>query len=273
MKTPAIIMAAPNGARKTRLDHPALPVSIEETVEEALQCHAAGATVLHAHVRGAEKEHVLDTGLYQELIAEMRRRAPGMLIQITTEAVGIYTPMQQVACVQSVVPEMASVSLKEMTSNFTDLDIAKHFYTWTVEAGVHIQHILFSTDELKQFFKLKQRGIVPDSHRCVLFVLGRYAVDFQSSPADLNPFLASDLARLDWFVCAFGAREQACVSAAINQGGHARVGFENNLQLPDGEIASSTAELVSDLSVAILATDRPIASSEQARQILGIRSA
>ena len=79
--------------------------------------------------------------------------------------------------------------------------------------------------------------------------------------------------RLDWFVCAFGAQEQACVSAGINQGGHARVGFENNLQLPDGEIASSTAELVSDLSVAILATDRPIASSEQARQILGIRSA
>ena len=168
---------------------------------------------------------------------------------------------------------MASVCLKEMTLNFTDLDFAKRFYYWTVEAGIHIQHILFSNQELAQFFKLKQSGIIPASHRCVLFVLGRYAIGFQSDPADLNPFIASDLAGLDWFVCAFGAKEQACVSTAINQGGHARVGFENNLQLPGGEIASSTSELVGELSVAILATDRPIASSEQARQILGIRSA
>ena len=77
MAVPTIIMAAPNGARKPRQDHPALPVSIEQTVEEAVQCHAAGATVLHAHVRGKQDEHLLDVGLYQELIAEMKRRAGG----------------------------------------------------------------------------------------------------------------------------------------------------------------------------------------------------
>ena len=49
-------MIAPNGARKTRRDHPALPLSIEETVDEAVRCFAAGATVLHAHVRGEQDE-------------------------------------------------------------------------------------------------------------------------------------------------------------------------------------------------------------------------
>ena len=49
-------MVAPNGARKTRRDHPALPVSIKETVEEAVQCYAAGATVLHGHVRGKQEQ-------------------------------------------------------------------------------------------------------------------------------------------------------------------------------------------------------------------------
>lgn len=273
MTTPAIIMVAPNGARKTKQDHPALPVSIAETVEEAVRCHAASATVLHAHVRGKQDEHLLDAGLYRELIAEMKHLAPEMLVQITTEAVGHYTVQQQVACVESVIPEMASVALTEMTSNFTHLDFAKRFYHWSIEAGVHIQHILYSADDLAQFQKLKQNGIIPADHRCVLFVLGRYAVDFQSEPTDLKPFLDCDLTGLDWFVCAFGAKEQACVSTAINQGGHARVGFENNLRLPSGEIASSTAELVSELSVAIQATDRPIASSGQTRQILGIRSA
>lgn len=270
MKTPTIIMVAPNGARKTLQDHPTLPISIEQTVEEAVRCHAAGATILHAHVRGKQGEHILDSGLYQELIAEMERRAPDMLVQITTEAIGVYTPEQQVACVQTVVPEMASVCLKEMTSNFTDLDFAKRFYYWAVEAGIHIQHILFSNQELAQFFKLKQSGIIPASHRCVLFVLGRYAIDFQSDPADLNPFVASDLADLDWFVCAFGAQEQACVSAAISRGGHARIGFENNLQLPNGDTASSSTELVVELSKSMQAFKLPIATYDQARQLLRI---
>jgi 3-keto-5-aminohexanoate cleavage enzyme len=273
METPTIIMVAPNGARKTQKDHPALPVSIAETVDEAVRCHAAGATVLHAHVRGRQDEHLLDSGLYQELIAEMKHQAPDMLVQITTEAVGIYTPEQQVACVQSVIPEMASVSLKEMTSDYSNLDFARRFYNWTVEAGVHIQHILYSAEELNQFLTLKHNIVIPDSHHCVLFVLGRYAVDFQSNPVDLDPFIASDLAGLDWFVCAFGAKEQACVSAGISQGGHARIGFENNLQLPNGELAGSSAELVTKLSQSIQASQRTIASGEQARQVLGIRSA
>jgi uncharacterized protein (DUF849 family) len=271
--TPTIIMVAPNGARKTRRDHPALPVSIEETVDEAVQCHAAGATILHAHVRGKQDEHLLDAGLYQELIAELKHQAPEMLVQITTEAVGIYTPAQQVDCVKAVVPEMASVALKEITANFTDLAFAERFYAWTIEAGVHIQHILFSDEELVQFLKLRQSGVIPATHRCVLFVLGRYAVDFQSNPADLDPFLARDLTDLDWFVCAFGANEQACINAAIDHGGHARIGFENNLYLPDGNVATNSAELVSELAASISASNRFIATSGEVRHLLGLRSA
>ena len=271
--TPAIIMVAPNGARKTRVDHPALPVSIGETVEEAVQCHTAGAAVLHAHVRGSEDEHVLDAGLYQELIAEMKRQAPTMLVQITTEAVGRYTPTQQVRCVETVLPEMASVSLREMTSSFNDLGFAKNFYHWATEAEVHIQHIVYNVEELEKFLTLRHDGIIPKSQRCILFVLGRYAVDFQSSPADLEPFLENDLGNLDWFVCAFGAKEQASVIDAITRGGHGRIGFENNLLLPDGNIASSSAELVNELGKAMRDSGRTMATTEQTRQLLGIRRA
>ena len=45
-------------------------------------------------------------------------------------------------------------------------------------------------------------------------------------------------------MCAFGRREAACVTAAALLGGHARVGFENNLTLPTGARAASNAELV-----------------------------
>ena len=178
-------MVAPNGARKTKLDHPALPISIEETVKEAVRCHSAGATVLHAHVRGKQNEHVLDVGLYRELIAEMNQQTPDMLVQITTEAVGIYSIEQQVACVQTLVPEMTSIALREISSNYSEPDTAQTFFTWTETAGVHIQHILYSVEDLSHFIQYRQQGIIPDSQRCVLFVLGRYAADFQSDPSGL----------------------------------------------------------------------------------------
>ena len=108
------IMVAPNGARRTKADHPALPVTIAETVETACACFAAGAGGIHAHLRDADQNHVLDAGLYSELIAEIGRAVPDMAVQITTEAVGRYTPEEQRAVVQAVMPNTVSVALREM---------------------------------------------------------------------------------------------------------------------------------------------------------------
>ena len=268
-----IIMVAPNGARKTRRDHAALPVSIADTVAEAAQCHAAGASALHAHVRGENDEHVLDAGLYRELLAELARQVPAMLIQITSEAVGIYTPAEQVACIQAVVPQMVSMCLREISSNFEQPEYARRFFEWCDENTVHVQHIVFSAEEFQHFLDYREQGVIPAAHRCVLFVLGRYNVNFQSAPADLDPFLQYDLAGLDWFTCAFGSQEQQCVMAAIKAGGHARIGFENNLYLPNGEIAASTAALVSSLVDSMSANSFLPASANAARQLLGVRKA
>ena len=61
--------------------------------------------------------------------------------------------------------------------------------------------------------------------------------------------------------------------AAIAAGGHARVGFENNLYLPNGELAEDTAELVSSLAGALGDRKLAIAGAASARQLLGLRSA
>jgi uncharacterized protein (DUF849 family) len=268
-----VVMVAPNGARKTKSDHRALPVSINDTVSEAALCHAAGASALHAHVRGAHDEHVLDAGLYRELLGEMAARVPQMLVQVTSEAVGIYTPAQQIECMQSLKPRMASMALREITSDFNAPDYARGFFDWCVENDVHVQHIVYSAEELLRFLDYRDNGVIPSGHRCVLFVLGRYSIDFQSDPEDLVPFLQQDLDGLDWFVCAFGHREQQCALAAIDAGGHARIGFENNLYLPDGSLADSTADLVRSLCDALAARDCRPASGASARQLLGVRSA
>jgi uncharacterized protein (DUF849 family) len=268
-----IIMVAPNGARKTKRDHATLPVSIVDTVSEAALCHAAGASALHAHVRGSQDEHLLDVGLYRELLGEMAARVPEMLVQITSEAVGIYTPAQQVECIKALKPQMASMALREISSDFTEAEYAQQFFEWCQENEVHIQHIVYSAEELQKFLDYREAGVIPASHRCILFVLGRYRVDFQSQVADLTPFLQYDLDALDWFVCAFGNQEQQCALAALDAGGHARIGFENNLYLPNGDLAGNTAELVTSLVGKLAERECRPATTERARQLLGVRNA
>jgi len=250
-----LIMVAPNGARRMKADHPALPVSVGETVAAAKACHAAGAGALHAHVRDAAGAHVLDAGLYRDLLEEMKAVVPDMLVQITTEAVGRYSPEEQRDLVRNVRPEAVSIAIREMIPD-ADTAAAEGFYGDLREKGCAVQHILYSAEDLDRFFDLAEAGVIPGSSHQLLFVLGRYSADQQSTPADLEPFLETLAKRrrslaLDWAVCAFGRRETECLVSAVRRGGKARIGFENSLWNSDGEVAMDNADRVRDLVAAL----------------------
>ena len=247
------IMIAPNGARKGKADHPALPVTIEETVTTALACQKAGADGIHAHVRDAEGRHILDAGLYSELIAELTRQTPDLYVQITTEAVGHYSPAEQRAVVEAVEPKAVSISVKEMLSDGETAQV-KRFYHAQAEKGVAIQHILYDQQQVLFLLDLCQREVIPAHSLQLLFVLGRYSDGQISSPDDLLPFISARekleaqlQLKTDWACCAFGAQETACLLKAESLGGKVRIGFENNMLNKDGTIAKDNAERVADL--------------------------
>ena len=249
MKTLPDVMVAPNGARRKKSDHPQLPITIDEIVTTAKECFKEGAGALHAHVRDAEQNHVLDAGLYRELISEMNSAAPDMHLQITTEAVGIYTPDQQRQLVKDVMPKAVSVSLSEMLSD-GDMEAARSFYTFAAEAEIAVQHILYSSDELQQFFELADNEFFSREDHQLLFVLGRYSQNQQSQISDLIPFidtLNQGVQTYDWAVCAFGQNETACALKAFELGGKCRVGFENSIWNDDGGIAKNNAERVTEI--------------------------
>lgn len=244
------IMVAPTGARRTRADHPALPVTIPEIVETARTCFTAGAGGIHAHVRDAEQRHVLDAGLYRELTEELARAVPEMLVQVTTEAIGRYTPAEQCAVVKAVEPRAVSVALREMLGD-GEMVAARAFYHWARDAGIALQHILYTSEEFHELVRLIGRGAIPSDNLQVLFVLGRYANNYESEPNGLTPFLVAmqeyDLSA-DWALCAFGRKETACLEMAFCYGGKARVGFENNFYNCDGTVARDNAERVAEIA-------------------------
>jgi 3-keto-5-aminohexanoate cleavage enzyme len=267
--TPLVVMVAPNGARRTKADHPNLPITPAEIACEAELCCAAGASVLHVHVRDHDGRHSLDPELYRAVIDAVRQRlGERMVVQITTEAVGRYGPAEQIAAVRALRPEAVSIALAELIPDDAAIDQAAAFLDWLKYERIAPQYILYAPEEVARFHDLRGRGVIPQRRPFALFVLGRYAARTEAQSRDQLPFLAAHDAGCPWAVCAFGPREAACVLTAAGLGGHARVGFENNLWLADGGLAASNAQLVEQVAAGASLLGREVADIRATRAFL-----
>ncbi len=239
------VLVAPNGARRGYSDHMELPVSMDQIVQTACSCFAAGADGLHLHIRDERGQHSLDAGQYLETMAELRRVVPDLDVQITTEAAGVFDVLAQFECLRKVRPEWASISVREIARAS---DVAPRVYGLCAEQGTRVQHILYDAEDAALLAQWRKEGVVRDEQADRLLVLGRYSTGQQSTPQDLNTFPVETSA---WMVCAFGAQEHACLTEAARRGGDVRVGFENSLTDRDGNTWENNAASVSAL-VAVL---------------------
>ncbi len=265
-----MIMAAPNGARRGKEDHPRLPMTPAELADCAAALVDAGAAVLHLHVRDEAGQHTLDVGAYRAAIEAVRARVgDALILQVTTEAVGRYRPDEQMNLVRELRPEAVSLALRELCPDVDfESDVAR-FFGWVASEAIWPQYILYDADDLRRFDVLRKRGVLADERPHCLFVLGRYAAGLQGDPAELDALLqAADCTQFPWSVCCFGRSEQAAALAALEAGGHVRLGFENNLHLADGSVASDNAALIEQFVAASTASPRRPASADEVRDRL-----
>jgi uncharacterized protein (DUF849 family) len=232
--------------------------------------------MLHLHVRRPDGTHSLEPDDYRPAVAAVQQAVgDALVLQITTEAVGIYTPAQQMASVRALQPEAISAALRELVPDAAHEAEAARFFGELAAARTAIQYILYSADDVVRYRDLRARGVLPDTPHWVLFVLGRYSAGQRSDPSDLLPFLqawadgGALTANVPWAMCAFGPREAECALTAALLGGHARLGFENNMALPDGSTAPDNAALVTNLRRHLDALHRPLASAAELRRWFG----
>ena len=269
MTVPFIIMSAPNGARRGKDDHQSLPVTPDEIAACAEDVADAGASIIHLHVRDGQCAHSLEPDRYRAAIAAVRERVGDRLvIQVTTEACGIYTSQQQMTVVKDLKPEAVSLALRELCPDENSETDAAEFFTWLKTEDVMPQYILYSAEEVIRFEDLRRRGIIPDDWPFVLLVLGRYSDSLQGDPDLLDGYVEGLQQDVAWMVCCFGRSENEAVVEAARRHGHARVGFENNLKLPDGTMAPDNAALVRLAAESGRTVGRQIASADDVRQML-----
>lgn len=262
-----IVTVAPNGAYKQHADHAAVPLTAPALADAAKRCLDAGAAMLHLHIRDAQGRHSLDVEGYREALRVVRAAVgEAMVLQVTSEAAKVYQAPAQIAMVRELRPEAVSVGLREIDQPEIGEQGLAAFFAWLKAERVMTQVILYDVADLARWQALRIKGVIPDAPWFLLFVLGRYSAGQTSSPRDLLPFVQAHEGAEPWAVCAFGATEHACMSAAAALGGHVRVGFENNLFLKDGALAPDNAALVAQVARMADALGRPLATAQQLRE-------
>ena len=243
-----IVAVAPNGARKTKADHKNIPLNTSEIAQTAHDCLAAGASMMHLHVRKPEdNSHSLSPKYYQLAIDAINDSCnQEMFIQVTSEAVGIYSPEEQFEMIHTLKPTAVSIGLREIKS-LNEAVIHQHFVEMK-KLNIYPQIILYNQDDLNNYHDWLERKVLPGTAYPILLVIGRPNTEGSFE----NSYLINDniekLQASSWMICAFGENEFAAAKLAANLGGHIRIGFENNNVLADGTDADDNAALINQIT-------------------------
>jgi 3-keto-5-aminohexanoate cleavage enzyme len=268
-----IITAALTGAEVTREQQPALPITPDEIAAAAHACAQAGASIVHVHARKPDGSPTQDRETYRQIIDAVRARCD-VIVQVSTGGAVGMTPQERLAPV-TLKPEMATLSMG--TVNFggdvfmnhpADMEI---FAAAMREHGVKMELEVFDSGMLTTAHRWLKKGLIstPLHFDFVLGIAGAMA----GTPEALM-YLRSQLPEgATWTVAGIGAAQLPLATLAIVLGGHVRVGFEDNVYYRKGELATSNAQLVARIARLSAELDRAVATPQEARKILGIKSA
>ncbi len=272
---PIILTAAITGAETTRKDQPNLPITPEEQAKEARACFDAGARVIHLHVREDDGSPTQRLARFEDSISAIRQAVPEVIIQISTGgAVG--EAFEKRLAPLALKPDMGT--LNAGTLNFGDdifvnhpkdiIRLAEAFKEYHVVPEVEV----YESGMIDIVAKLVKKGIITHEPLHIQFVLG-VPGGMSGKPKNLlymAEHLAEEIPSATWAVAGIGRWHIPSSMVAMVAGGHIRCGFEDNIYYHKGVVADSNAQLVARLARIANEIGRPIASPEQARDILAL---
>lgn len=270
-----IITAAICGAEVTKEQNPAVPYTVEEIVREAKSAVDAGAAIVHLHVREDDGTPTQSHVRFQECEEAIYKVCPDViLIPSTGGAVGMSPEERLDSTNTTPIPEMATLDCG--TCNFGDeifdntMPTMRAFGKRMIEKGIKPEYECFEMGHLDTILTMARKGEVPGDPMQFNFVLG---------VPGCTPATVSNLAWMvnqipagsTWTVTGVGRSAFPMAAAAIAMGGNVRVGFEDNIYLSKGIKASSNGELVAKVVRIAKELGREIATSNEARAILGLK--
>ena len=273
MTTGTLITVAPTGAETAKSDAPALPVTLDELVATAKSCEAAGAAVIHVHVRDAHARPTLDLG-YVIAAIDAVREATDLIVQVSTGGAVTDTEDARLAVLDAR-PDAASLTCG--TVNFgADVfmnrwEFIERLYLEMRDREVVPEFEIFDLGHVTTMNRVLDRHGAPyGGHvHCdlVMGVPGGMAGSVQALVACLSALPAG----ATFSATGVGRATLPVMLAALAAGGHLRVGMEDTLTFAPGQPVRDNAELVERAAGFARHSQRPPLSPHQARAMLGVK--
>lgn len=275
MTKPCIICVAITGSVPRKSDNPAVPVTIDEQIESTQAAFEAGASICHAHVRNDDETPTSDPERFARLVEGLKQHCPGMIIQLSTG--GRSGAGQERGGMLSLGPDMASLSVgsnnfpTRVYENAPDLVdwLASEMRTYSVKPEIEA----FDLSHIFKAAEMNKDGRIPGK-LYVQFVMGvKNAMPCDRQVFDFYIETVKRLApEAEWCAAGIGRHQIEVNEWAISAGGHTRTGLEDNVRWDKHSLAPSNAALVTRASELCDKHERPVATWQQAREILGLRA-
>jgi uncharacterized protein (DUF849 family) len=267
-----LITVAPTGAESEKASVPALPVTLDELVTTAKECAAAGAAVIHIHIRDADARPTLDLGRLKATVHAVRE-GTDLIVQLSTGG-AVTDPYDNRLAVLDARPDACSLTCG--TVNFGDdvfmnpWGFIKELYAKTQEYGVVPEFELFDLGHVTTLHRLlAEMGPPAGGHVHCDLVMG-VPGGMPGDAATLVQAVSALPAGATWSATGIGRTTLPVMLAALAAGGHLRVGMEDTVTFSRGRPVQSNAELVERAAALAQIAQRPAMSPASARALLGV---
>jgi len=267
-----LITVAPTGAESSKADVPALPVTLDELVTTAKECQAAGAAVIHVHIRDAGAQPTLDLARLTDTVTALRE-STDLIVQLSTGG-AVSDGFQSRLAVLDAAPDACSLTCG--TVNFGDevfsnpWPFIRELYARTQELGVVPEFELFDLGHVATLHRLLAAlGAPHGGHVHCDLVMG-VPGGMPGDAATLVQAVSALPAGASWSATGIGRTTLPVMFAALAAGGHLRVGMEDTTSFARGRPVAGNAELVERAATLAELAQRPPLAPTQARALLGV---
>ena len=288
-----IITAAITGAFLSKEQHPALPVTPQEICDEVKRCYDAGATIAHIHARHPDRNRT-DYQVLGEIIELINASCP-IITQVGT---GVRNRFGEIRTegerldnfLNKVSPQPDMITINSGTFHFqikgkqqpmgsggrsyvysNSPELIEGFARGAVERKLGIEFECFDAGQIENVRALIDTGVLPTDYPLNFDLVLGIGGGAPATPKMLNYMIDALPKRAHWTAMAISRNQAPITTMAMILGGGVRVGFEDNVYLYKGELATSNAQFVNRVVNIAKEIGRDVASIDEAREILGLQ--
>jgi len=260
-----------------------VPYTPAEFAEEAHKAYRAGAAMVHVHARDPKTGFATsEVAIVKSVYDAIRQKTPELIVNITSSVGLAYE--DRVAPVIALRPEASSLNTNTMNFSIIDRKTGKITFdnvftnTFTLlqdfgrkmeELGVKPEPEIYDIGGLDNWLLISKQGFFskPYNFQFVWGVAGgfKFRAGTFASLVDMLPEGSNFAA------CGVGIEQFPAITQSCLLGGHMRVGLEDNIRIPNGELAKGSWEQVEWAVKIASCLGREPATPDEARSILGIR--